>query len=457
VGFFATLQAIFVLMDLGLTTTLNRELARYSALDGKSQEMRDLVRTLEIVYWGVAVCIGAIVLILAPLIAQEWVKAEALSEAVVQESVALMGIVIAFQWPMGFYAGGLLGLQRQVLCNVLNMISYTLRYAGGVLVLWWISPTVLAFFQWQVIVSVLSTGLMALALWRSLPASQGRARFQVSIWHSVRRFALGLSGISAVTLLLTQLDKIILSKMLPLEWFGYYTLAWTVANGLSILTGSVYTAMFPVFSGQVTIADTEGLKLLYHRSCQLMSILILPAALLVALFAQEILEIWTRNPITVANTHYLVSLLIIGTALNGLMHLPYALQLAYGWTSLTFYTNLIAVIVLVPMMVVATSLYGAVGAAGVWIVLNSGYVLIHLQIMHQRLLKREQWRWYFEDIGLPLVAAVSVIGLGRLLIQQQLGLPIVVISLIALFVLALTFAALAAPLVRSWVFNKIGL
>src|SRR5215210_5065650 len=67
VGFFTTLQAMFILLDLGLTTTLNRELARYSAVSEKSQDMRDLVRTLEIVYWGVAICIGIIVCILSPL------------------------------------------------------------------------------------------------------------------------------------------------------------------------------------------------------------------------------------------------------------------------------------------------------------------------------------------------------------------------------------------------------
>src|SRR5688572_21514447 len=90
VGFFATLQAVFSFMDLGLTITLNREIARYSAAE-KLQDMRDLVRTLEIVYWALAICIGLLVFILAPLIAHEWMNTDTLSEAVVQESLILMG------------------------------------------------------------------------------------------------------------------------------------------------------------------------------------------------------------------------------------------------------------------------------------------------------------------------------------------------------------------------------
>ncbi len=456
IGFFTTLQAVFALLDLGLTTTLNREIARYSALADKSQHMRDLVRTLETIYWGLAFSIGAVVLILSPFIARGWVKADALSVEVVQKSVMLMGFVMAFQWPLGFYSGGLLGMQRQVLFNILSVIWYTLRFAGGVLVLRLVSPTVLTFFGWQVLVSAVSTGLMAMALWRSLPASHERARFRISILHSVWRFAAGMSGISATVLVLTQLDRIILSKMLSLELFGYYTLAWTVANGLTILTSSVFTVVFPIFSQRVAVGDIEGLKMLYHRSCQLISVLILPVAILMALFAREILVIWIQNPVTVANTHFLVSLLVIGTALNGLMNLPYALQLAHGWTSLAFYTNLISVSILIPLLVVATSHYGALGAAAVWIALNSGYVLISLQIMHHRLLKGEQWRWYFQDVGLPMVAALSVIGVGRLLIQDSTPFLSVLGGIAIMLPLALTSAALAASQIRIWVFGKFG-
>lgn len=457
VGFFTTLQAVFALLDLGLTTTLNRELARYSALDEKSQDMRDLVRTLEIVYWGLAFCIGALVLTLSPFLTRGWIKAETLSVEVVQKSVMLMGLVLAFQWPLGFYAGGLLGLQKQVLSNILNAVWYTLRFAGGALALWIISPTILVFFEWQIAVSVISTGLMAMALWRSLPPGYERAQFQVSIWRSIWRFAAGMSGISVMALLLTQLDKIILSKMLSLEFFGYYTLATTVSNGLSIITGSVFTVMFPGFSQRVAIADMEGLKQLYHRGCQLMSVLILPVAILVAFFAREILVMWIHNPVTVANTHLLISLLIVGSALNALMNLPYALQLAHGWTSLTFYTNVISAIILIPLLVVAISYYAAVGAALIWILLNSGYVIISIQIMHRRLLKGEQWHWYFEDVGLPLVVSLSVIGAGRLLVKDSTPLPMLLLDMILILLAALILAALVAPQIRTWAFGRIGI
>lgn len=75
IGIFATLQVIFGLLDVGLGSTLTREMARLSALPHKEQEMRNLVRTLETIYWSVAVFVGMTVVALSPIIAHHWIKA----------------------------------------------------------------------------------------------------------------------------------------------------------------------------------------------------------------------------------------------------------------------------------------------------------------------------------------------------------------------------------------------
>ena len=71
----------------------------------------------------------------------------------------------------------------------------------------------------------------------------------------------------------------------------------------------------------------------------------------------------------------------IGVAINGLMNLPLMLQLAHGWTRLVFVMNTIAVLVLGPAIYFASLRYGGMGAAAVWIVLNSCYVLFMLPLM----------------------------------------------------------------------------
>src|SRR5262249_16967232 len=50
IGFYATINGIGALLDAGLSTAINRELARLSAMKGQEQEARDVLRTLELGY-----------------------------------------------------------------------------------------------------------------------------------------------------------------------------------------------------------------------------------------------------------------------------------------------------------------------------------------------------------------------------------------------------------------------
>jgi O-antigen/teichoic acid export membrane protein len=429
IGIFATLLALFGLLDMGLSGTLNREMARLAVQEGEAREIRDLVRTLEIPYWLVGLLISVIVIVLSPFIAYRWVNAENLSPKTVQTAIMIMGLAVAFQWPISFYSGGLMGLQRQVLLNVINVVMATFRGLGAVLILWLVSPTVEAFFSWQIVVSVVHISLIVFFLWRSLPYTAEPPRFRRELLLNIWRFAAGMTGITVLSTILMQLDKVILSRMLSLEMFGYYALASVVAMTLYRFVGPVFSATYPRLTNLMALGATEEITRLYHKSAQLVSVLVLPAALVVALFSKEILLLWTQNPLTAEHTHLLVSILITGTAIHCLMHIPYALQLASGWTRLSFFVNLVSVLILVPLMIVLTKWYGAIGAASVWLILNVGYMFISLPIMHRRLLPTEKWRWYFEDVGRPLFAALVVAVIGRCIIRSDWSPLLLLVSL----------------------------
>ena len=49
IGFSVTLNAAVQLMDMGLSTTLNPDMARFTAVEGQAHQSRNLLRTLEIV------------------------------------------------------------------------------------------------------------------------------------------------------------------------------------------------------------------------------------------------------------------------------------------------------------------------------------------------------------------------------------------------------------------------
>jgi len=454
-GIFATLQIVFALLDVGLGSTLTREMARLSVLPGKEQEMRNLVRTLEILYWSIAVLAGIAVISLSPLIAHHWIKPGKLSSQTVEQALLIMGFITVFQMPIGFYMGGLLGLQKQVMLNAINACIYTLSGVGAVLVLWLVSPTIQAFLLWQTLITIINALLLALFLWFSLPHSEDKVVFQRQLLKGIWRFAGGMSGISIFAVILTQLDKVILSKILSLEMFGYYMLASVVAMSLSRLITPVFISIYPRFTQLVSLNDQDGLIQLYHKSCQFMAVLILPVAIVIAFFSYEILLIWTQNPTMADKSHLVVSILILGTAFNGLMNPPYALQLAYGWTRLSFYKTLIAVILLVPLIIYMTTHYGATGAAIAWFVLNMGMFFFEIPIMHSRLLCKEKWRWYLQDVCVPLMVCTFVAGIGRFITTEPMEQYVILFYLFTISVLTFGIAAIATPVTRSWIFGHL--
>src|SRR3989442_12275852 len=173
------------------------------------------------------------------------VIAKTLPVPVVAQAFAMMGLVTALRLIESIYVTSIAGLQRQVLENVVSGIMATVRGLGAVGVLALISPTLEAFFLWHAVVSVMTVGVLAAALYRALPSPPCAARFSwpalIGIWH----FAAGMIAINFLALLLTQLDKIMLSRLLPLETFGYYVLAGMVVGVLSMLASPITTAFFP--------------------------------------------------------------------------------------------------------------------------------------------------------------------------------------------------------------------
>ncbi|MDQ3181856.1 MAG: oligosaccharide flippase family protein [Acidobacteriota bacterium] len=343
-----------------------------------------------------------------------------LSVETIIQALIIMSVNIAIQFSVNFYISGLMGLQRQLLLSLINIFCGTLRSVGTFVVLAFVSPTIQGFLLWQGSVVVLQIVLMIFTLESSLPSSPDKGHFQKDLLGKIWKFAAGMTGFTITALILTQTDKIILSRMLDLKTFGYYTLAITISALVTVLfVSSVNNAVYPQFSRLVSAGNETTLRELYHRSCQIVSVFLFPTMTILAFFSYDILLIWIGKEEIAANTYILLSLVAIGNGLNGLTYLPHSLQLAHGWTKLGFYENAGAILLLIPFIIFGVYKYGAIGAAVVWVVLNILLVLIPIQIMHRRILKGEKLRWYFEDLALPFIIAILVAGTGKMLLGSN--------------------------------------
>ena len=414
VGVFAVLQAWITLLDLGLTPTLNREMARLRAGFHSAESIRDLLRSLEIIYAGLATAMVISVWFGASLLVDDWITSRGLSRSVLLDSVRIMGFVLATRWLEQVYRSSLLGMQDHVWLNAVQALLATLRWGGAYVVIAFVSPTILAFFVWQGLVSLFTSVVLVQRTYSVLPTAGRRGRFDIRALHEVKRFAAGMFLSAIVTFALTQADKIIISKLLSLEELGFYMLASAASGGLLLIISPMNNAVYPRLTEQVANSDYEGVAATFHLACDWMSAIIIPPALLLAFFAGPVLILWTGDAHLSESVAPLLTLLALGTLCNGLMNLPYMLQLAYGWTSLTVRTHAIAVLVVVPSIIWAVPRYGATGAACAWLALNVASLVVSAQLMFRRLLPKSKWRWYVQSVIAPLGAGCFA-GEGLLL------------------------------------------
>lgn len=452
VGFYLMLQMMFQVLDLGLSPTINREMARYSVQPERMDEARDLVRTLEVGYWFTGVFIGIALLAASGWVSLHWIHANSLSPHTVTTALMLMGILSFFQWPVSFYQGGLMGLHHQVLYNAIRILAATFNIVGGVLILWLVSPTITALLTWQVGVSAVQVVVLTCMLWKCLPGSRP-ARFQSSVLRNIWRFAAGMSGITAFSLILGQADKVILSKLFSLKVFGYYTVAGMFGLALAMITNSIASTVSPRFAALVAISDEKALSSLYHGATQLMAVLIVPIAAVLAIFSTQILQMWTGNLEIARNAGPIASVLVLGSMLNGLMYMPYTLQLAYGWTSIGLKLTIALTAIALPAIWFMAVRFGPLGAASVWLVLNAVSLIFDVPLTHRRVLRGEMPGWVVQDVLPPLVSTVLIAGIARFLLPDG-GLSRLTTLGILTFVLLCCFlvSALLATRVRSRLF-----
>lgn len=410
IGFLATALAVAQVLDLGLAATVNREVARGTE-SGDLSEARTLLHTVAALYWMVAGFIAMAMALLSPFIAMHWLRADGSTTSYLGDVVMLMGLMIACRWPGQLYQGALMGIRRIVSSSVLNIVTVTLGSGGAVFILAFVSPSVPAFLLWQSVVGVAYTLAARRASWRII--GRDNAGYDWRHLERIWRFSAGLTGIAISGIVLGQLDKLVLSKMLGLPEYGQYMLAVAVAGTLYLLSAPFFNAVYPRFSGLVNSGDTERLADIYRLSTRLLGTMIFPIAMLFCVFPEELIHAWTGDPELASRVAPLLPILAIGTALHGIMHIPYALQLAYGMTRLPLMITAILLILSVPLTVALVMAHGAIGGAVSWLALHALYLVLGCSMTHRSLLKGLGMKWLALDVGVPFAASALVGLLAR--------------------------------------------
>lgn len=411
VGFFAMLQAWFSLLDIGMTPTIARESARHRGGAADALSYRRLLRVLEVVFLMIALVGGAAMLAGSTYIARDWLQASVLPPEQVLTAVQLMAIIIAMRWMAGLYRGAISGSERLVWLAGFNVAVATLRFGGVLPLLMFVGTSPTLFFSYQLGVAVLELAVLLVYTYRLLPTIEPGERPPWN-WAPLRplmRFSLTIAFTSSVWVVITQTDKLVLSRILPLAEYGHFTLAVLVASGVLILSGPIGSAIMPRLARLEAEGRHAQMIEVYRHATQLVVIVAGVASITVALSAEALLWAWTGDAELARKAAPILVLYAAGNGILAVAAFPYYLQFAKGDLRLHLVGNAVFVAVLLPLVVWATMAFGAVGAGFVWLGVNMLSFVAWLPLVHRKFEPGLNLRWYANDIAV-IVAAISLTG-----------------------------------------------
>ena len=376
IGFIVTLQAVLGLLDAGMSQALVREFAiRLGDADKAEHRTATLLYGFERFYWGFALLAGLVTILFAGPLATGWLKLGTVAEEQGRLAVYGAAAIFAAQFPGSVYRSLLVGAQAQVVLNAIISAGALIRHAGGVVVvLTW--PTLTAYLCWHAAAVLAETLVRAAKSWDILGIKRPEVRRAWTDMRQVLGQVAAMSGATLLGALTIQMDKIILSRMVPIEQFGYYVIAASVAGGVLTLIYPIIQAILP---RAVLLRDNPSALLRLNVAYAALILLLVGAgALSYFLFGQELIEMWLRNAPISARVHSLLTVLLIGSALNALYTVGYVNWIVKGSIGKVLQVNAISLVLCLVLIPIMIERFGLIGAAVGWLTMNALGLLFSL-------------------------------------------------------------------------------
>jgi O-antigen/teichoic acid export membrane protein len=166
--------------------------------------------------------------------------------------------------------------------------------------------------------------------------------------------------------------------------------------------------------------------------------------------SESLLFAWTGNLEVTLAASPVLRLYALGNGLLALGAFPFYLQYARGNLRWHLIGNIGMVVLLIPILVVAATYFGGVGAGWVWLTMNALYLFGWVAYVHGRLEPGMHKEWITKNvlaIMLPTVAVGTALSLLFPPVLNQRALAFVHVTIFAITCFAT--AGLSSSLIRS--------
>ena len=365
--FFFSFQIWIGYLDFGLSPTFGRQLAYSINKENETANIQNLYFALSIFFLFMSAIVFSIVHINRQMIVAEWLDVNIVNITLFTEITSIIGFIVALRLFSSFLRSGINGIEDQVWLNKFLVLVNTYRYAGVYTACVVIDSGLMVFFFLQASAAIIEVGVMLIRLNKSLSISLKnhiRMNRMLQQIYRIFPFAGGIAYSSLIWLLISQMDKILLSSKLSLSEFGYFGLVTVITGGVLAMIGPVTNAALPRLTAGVAKDDGETLIANYRKATQYILWVVAPVVCGFAFASEKFILIWTGNQDAATWCGEVAWLFIIGSGLLAISSLLYTLQMAFGDLKLHVLGSTVSLVIQAPIMYYCTINWGVLGAGG---------------------------------------------------------------------------------------------
>lgn len=389
VSFYTTLLGVIVIVDFGFSSTINRNFTIY--LNTNKLKIGDLIKTFEFFFFCIIFIIIFICIYYVKDITNNVLSFSFYAPTEVNQFLYIMFLSVGFQLFAGLYISAFMGAQKQVLANSVQISWGFLRVIGSFIILKFYNAGVKDFLLWQLVCNIIYFLSIRFLLYKYIRTALNVRvfNFDFKIIKNTFKYFFGVASISLISIVLSQFDKIVISKSFNIDILGYYNLAYSFAMIPIIILSPIGIAVFPKFTQLIADGSEHVIKKFYINVFEISCIILIPILAYILFNIKLILSFWLSDNVIEREIFFPVVFLILGQFLQALTLIPYYFILSKGKTKFNVYIGLFTSVLYIPMCLYFTFMYGVSGTAFSWLFVNILIFPIYYIVFYKYVLKHD--------------------------------------------------------------------
>jgi len=354
----------FGIFDLGLGRAVTKHMAT-ALTAGDDVAANKVTGTGSVAMLFLGLIGGAAMAALTPVLSSKFASPSDVGE--VSLAFYWMAAAIPFVIMTSCYRGILEATHRFALINAIRAPMGIFTFLAPVIVVAYAGPRLDTIALVLAVGRILACGLHAVFALKAIPGHNGHGIFDRDSMNALLRTGGWLTVSNVVAPLMNYIDRFILGIVASGAAVAFYVAPQELILRIGLIPSALATVLFPIFASASVangIQDTKGYVRNYSA---LVALVMAPLALILFLFADEILTLWIDEDFA-AVAGPILQVMAAASLVSGVAQIPFTMLQGRGRADITGKLHLAEFPLYLLVLFAFVYFYGPLGAAFAWLI-----------------------------------------------------------------------------------------